>query len=799
MVFLLGILVLFTSEAQDTRTLAGIVTDANTGEELVGVSVYEEKSKTGTVSDESGSYSLNLSKGNYEITYRFIGYKTEIVKVRLNKDVRQDIQLFPSTEKIDEVEISAEAPDHNVRSTEISMERLNIQEVERIPVIMGETDIMKTIQLLPGITSIAEGESGYIVRGSGFDQNLILMDDMPIYYSSHMQGLYSVFNSDAVDGLTVYKGGTPARFGGRGASVLDVRMRESGFDAYRTKLSIGLITSKFSVEAPVIKDKLSVFVGGRSTRLGLGYLYDQINSGDKNSSGGKGGGKTGDGDSYTFFDPYERWYDLNAKVIYKLNDKNRFYFSGYYGQDYAITVGETDWGNRAGSIRWSHDYNSKLTSNTSLIYSQYYTHNVSFGGLYVFRSGITTSSIKQEFSWFPNDKNDIRFGFHSEYQDFNHGGLEDTSQDDAGKFMPPMQGLESALYIENDHKINDWLSAHYGLRWSIYHQLGPGEKHVYDEESNESISSENYPDHTDVISSYNHPEPRLALTFLLNENSSIKTSFNRNAQYLRLMSLGGEIQWYDIWMPTTSIIPPMLTDQVAAGYFRNFFDHQLKFSGEVYYKWLTNAADFEDGLHNYLVDNLEAYVATGKGRAYGLELSLEKPKGRFTGRISYNLGKSEYQIDVINSGRWYPNMFDKTQSLVALASYELFHNLTISATFLYSTGAPITLPEAYYNVSGVNFPFWEGRNKYRLPDYHRLDFGLKYEPDFMAFKLKNRHTKSSLELSFYNVYNRRNIRAVGLDQGAISIGSGGQPTATFQQYGISTYGFMPSFQINFQF
>ena len=297
------------------------------------------------------------------------------------------------------------------------------------------------------------------------------------------------------------------------------------------------------------------------------------------------------------------------------------------------------------------------------------------------------------------------------------------------------------------------------------------------------------------MSWYNTLEPRLAFTYLLNGNSSIKASYNRNAQYLRLMSLGGQIQWYDIWMPTTSHIPPMITDQLAGGYFRNFFNHQLKFTGELYYKWLTNAADFEDGLHNYLVDNLEAYVATGKGHAYGFEISLEKPKGKFNGRISYNLGRSEYQIDVINSGRWYPSMYDKTHSLSALASYELIKDLTISATFLYSTGSPITLPEAYYNVSGVNFPYWEGRNKYRLPNYHRLDLGLKYEPDFLAIKLNNRQIKTGLELSFYNVYNRRNIRTIGMSEGSKDNNSG----SVYQQNGISTYGFMPSFQINFKF
>ena len=447
-----------SSYAQSKYEISGIITDSETGEKLVGVTIYDVTSKKGTVTNKVGYYSLELSKGNYKLLYSYLGYNNTTKNISLSKNTTLNISLQPSAEQIDEVVVSTEAPDHNIRSAEVSVEKLSMKQIERIPVIMGETDIMKTIQLLSGITSISEGQSGYVVRGSGFDQNLILMDDMPIYYSSHMQGLFSVFNSDAVDGLTVYKGGTPARFGGRGASVLDVRMRESGFDQYRAGLSIGLITSKFSIEAPVVKDKLSIFIGGRSTKLGLGYMYDQYNARNSETTNvGKGGkdgsgGKGGDTD-YAFFAPSEYWWDMNAKIIYKMNDNNRLYLSGYYGQDHALTAaGDTDWGNRAASLRWSHDFNSKLTSNTSLIHSRYYTHGD--GGLYIFNSGITTNSIKQEFSWFANEKHEVRFGFQSEYQNFNHGELEDTDAG-AGKFMPSMQDLESALYIDNNQKITN--------------------------------------------------------------------------------------------------------------------------------------------------------------------------------------------------------------------------------------------------------------------------------------------------------------------------------------------------------
>jgi len=792
--------------AQEKYTISGIVTDAEMGEELIGVNVYEKEKSGGTTTKANGFYSLTLPGNTYRLVYSFVGYKTVEKEVHLTENIRVNIKLSPSPLTLGETVVSSEKEDHNITSTQVSVVKLDIKQVEKIPVIMGETDIFKTIQLLPGITSIAEGRSGFIVRGSGIDQNLILMDGMPIYYSSHMQGLYSVFNSDAVDGLTVYKGGIPAHFGGRGASVLDVRMKESDFDRYHAKLSIGLITSKFSLEAPVINDKLSVFLAGRSTKKSIGNLHDRIkeDNSQAGSQGGKGGGKGGKGtsdDDFYFFARNESWMDLNGKIVFKINDNNSLYLSGYAGRDSALTVGGlTEWGNRAASLRWSHRFSPSLLSNTSLIYSRYYTHAV--GGIYVFGSGIKTASFRQETSYFPNKSNKISFGFTSEYQDFNHGDLEDVTEN-FGKYMPPMQGLESAFFVENDQKLTQRLSTYYGLRYSLYHRLGPGDSFTYDEESNEPLSSEYFSERTDVMAFHHNLEPRFALAYLVDDRSSFKLSYNRNAQYLRLMTLGAEIQWYDIWMPSTENIDPMLTDQLALGYFRNFRDNEFKFSVETYYKRLNGAADFEDGLHNYLVDNLEAYVATGIGRSYGFEIMLEKTKGRFTSRLNYNLGRSDYKIDVINQGRWYSYMFDKTHDLAWVASFGLLKNLTLSSTFLYSTGRPVTLPEAYYYISNTPFPFWDGRNKYRLPDYHRLDFGIKYEPEFLKidFRKYNRAIKPSFGFSFYNIYNRRNVHTIDFSMGGIA-GKGGKnndATRLFEPYGTSTYGFIPSFQIDIQF
>ena len=781
---------------QDTFTISGKITDSKTGMALAGANIFEVKSERGTASDAEGQYLLSLTKGAYKLKISYIGYNTMQREIVLNENIVLDFALIPDPISMSRIDVSGIAPDHNVKSTEISVERLSIRQVEQIPVVMGETDIMKTIQLLPGITSIAEGRSGYIVRGSGIDQNLILMDGMPIYYSSHMQGLYSVFNSDAVKGLTVYKGGVPARFGGRGASVLDVQMRDGNIENFQGSVSAGLITSKFSLEAPIIKDKFSFFLSGRSTRLSGGSLYDEINDGtqtggrlnsDKGGGGKNDGGKgSSNSNDFRFFAPNESWFDINGKAIYHINEKQNLNLSFYVGRDSAMTVGLTEWGNRAALLRWENRFANKWLSNTSFIYSKYYTANIS--GIYRFHSGVSTQSVKQEFSFFPNQNNEVRFGITSEYQDFNHGSLEDATQNDGGKFMPGMQGLESALYIENDQKINDRISLYYGLRNSFYHQLGPGDRFTYDEVSNEPIEAEFFPGKTDIMSSYNSLEPRLAMTYLLSEQNSFKLSYNRNAQYLRLMSLGAEIEWYDIWMPTTKNIKPMLTDQFAMGYFHNFNNNEVKVSAEAYYKILNGAADFEDGLHNYLVDNLEAYVATGQGLAYGFETSIEKPTGKFTGRLSYNYGKSDYKIDVINQGRWYPYRFDKTHSLTMLSNLQLTSNLSVSGTFLYSTGRPVTLPEGYYHISGIPFPYWEGRNKYRLPDYHRLDFGVKYSPNIL--KRWTRGYKTTIDVSLYNVYDRRNIHTINFNQGKNML---------FEQIGQSTYGFMPSININVEF
>ncbi len=793
------------TNAQTSFLLSGIVKDATTGEVLPGVSVFEENTIIGIATNEKGFYSLKLKKGEHQLTFSFIGYEKSVKTINIEKAIKLNVVLNPSAIQLENVVLSAKKTDENITSTEVSIETLNIEQIKKIPIVMGETDIFKTIQMLPGINSVAEGRAGFIVRGGGLDQNLILMDEMPLYYASHQRGLYSVFNAAAVSEMTVYKGGVPARFGGRSSAVLDVRMTNGDFEKSSGEISLGLITSKFSIEAPLVKDKLSVFVAGRSTRWGFGYWSDQVDgNSDSNIKGGTSAGKGGTAGGLTFFQPEERWYDYNAKLIWKMNDKNRLTFSGYYGKDFAYTAaGLTNWGNEAGHLKWVHTFNKNLFSTSSLIVSRYNTFGD--GGRYQFYSGIGTYSVKQKFTYYAPNNATWRFGLHSEYQDFNHGSLVDVTQGDAGKFMPPMQGLESALFSEYEKTFNKKIAIHLGMRLSMYNRLGPGHTTVFDEESNEEIGRTEYSGATDVMTTYINPEPRASATYIFNQKNSIKASYNRNAQYLRLMTLGSDITWYDIWMPSTENVAPMVTDQVAMGYFRNFFNNKIELSTEVYYKYQNGVSDFEDGLHNYLVNNLEAYVAQGIGRSYGFEISVEKPKGDFTGRVSYNLGESLWEIDAVNQGRPYHNMFDITHSLNSQFSYNPskvkgLKDFTFSLNFVYYTGRPVTLPENYYYIGDVAMPYWEARNQYRLPDYHRMDIGINYEPESLSFKTKKNKRKfqPSLDISLYNIYNRRNIFTMDMVNNASAKG-GNDSSNVFSAQGRSTFGFVPSFQLVLKF
>ncbi len=793
-----------TPEKEKFR-VSGVITDTKTDENIKGATIYCDKTSDSAYTNINGYYSLTLPGDTLTITYSFTGYEPVTKEIVLVKDTSINIHLTSAITTLDKMVVVGEKKDFKITSTEMSVEKFEIEDIETIPVIMGEKDIMKTIQLTPGITSVAEGRSAIIVRGGSIDQNQIMMDGMPIYYFSHMNGLYSIFNSEAMEDMVVYKGGIPARYGGRAASFLDLTMKEGNNEEFHTTLGAGLIASNFFVEAPIVKEKLSFCVAGRSTRLGIGRLIDTIlirradTTSDTNVIIDKEQASQDDPRIFTASGAY--FNDLNGKIVYHINDKNSLYLSGYVGKDgesegvYSFHDYPKEWGNRAATLRWSHGFSPKLSSNTSLIYSQYWTYSEPYQQ--ILESGVRTGGLRQEFSWFPNSENTLMFGLCSEYQDFNHGtistdstvGEEKTRKGGKGpgKFMPAMQSVESALFVSNDQKIGSKLAAYYGLRYSLFHRVGPGYQVTYDEFNNPTDSL--YFHRRKIMQFYHNLEPRFSLNFLINEKNSIKFSYNRTAQYLRLMTNSMQLQYYDIWMPCTKNIKPLTSNQIALGYFRDFADHAVNFSAETFYKTSKREFDFEDGLENYFQSNLEAYVATGRGRSYGLELMLKKPSGKFTGWLSYNLGKSELKIDGINDNKWYVSKFDKTHDVTIVSSFKIFKSLSISGTWVYTTGNAVSLPTALYIIEGAEIPYYSGRNEYRIPDYHRLDLGIIYDPQLFTklFNRFNREFKTSLEFSLYNVYNRRNINYIGFRT------IKGETSSSLVPFGVSQYGIMPSF------
>jgi hypothetical protein len=568
-------------------------------------------------------------------------------------------------------------------------------------------------------------------------------------------------------------------------------MKESDPKRYHAAVSIGLITSKATLQAPLVEDKLSLFFTGRGTRYSIGrWIDNHRNDGPGVIKGTKTTGSGNDGGPI-FFPSGNFFHDMSGKLVCQPDGKNKFSLSGFTGYDDEWSIGHWFISNNAASFQWDHNFNTRFFSNTTLYYSKYSTKNLS--GAWEFNSWIQVRGLRQKFTWEPDKSHTLSAGFSSEYQDFNHGGLTDKEADTGGKFMPPMQGFESALFLEDEHKVTSRLAAYYGLRYSAYHQVGPGDRVYYSEQNNplEYVPHENF---YDVMTFYHSLQPRLSLSFMLSGANSIKATYNRTAQYVRLMTNNMQLQYYDIWMPSTHNINPMRTDQAAAGYFHNFLNNALKLSVEAYYKWARDDADFEDGLHNYFVNNLEAFVATGKGRSHGLELIMKKPGGRMTGWVSYNLSRSRIQIDAVNRGRWYASKFDKRHDFTFVTNIKLFGGMSLSANWLYSTGNAITLPEAVYEIEGITVPYYEGRNKYRLPDYHRLDLGLIVDAPLLrnTFKRYDRSFKTSLELSFYNVYNRRNVNAIGYTGGKGS-------NEKIGLFGTSLYGFMPTFLLNVEF
>lgn len=723
-----------------TFTLSGYLRDAASGEELLYASVSIPETDKGATTNEYGFYSLSLPKGNYRIRCSYVGYEAKDFEVTLDKNIRLDAELGAGT-VLQEVQVTATREDENVRSTQMSTATIAIKDAKLLPVLFGEQDILKTIQLLPGVSPNSEGNAGFFVRGGDADQNLVLLDEAPVYNASHLLGFFSVFNSDALKDVKLYKGGIPAQYGGRIASVLDIRMKNGNSKSTEISGGIGLIASRLTVETPLGDENGSVILSGRRTYADL--LLKAASA---------------DFDETTLY-----FYDFNAKVNYAFCEKDRLYLSGYFGRD-VFNLGRIglDWGNTTATLRWNHIFNDKLFSNTSLIYSDFdYGFGVDNAGTAInLASGIFNYNLKQDFNWYANPNNSLQFGGNAIVHLFKPGKFTSDDSDDTTTDMASevaqQQALETGFYVDNDQKINSSLSVYYGARFSTFSNIGACEVKTYN--ALDEVTATTAYGKGDFYHTYFGFEPRASATLLLDPKSSLKASYNRLYQYLHLLSNSTSGTPTDLWTPSTPLIKPEIGDQWAIGYFRNFKNNNYEFSVEAYYKDLYNQVDYEDGAETFLNPDLEAELVFGQGRAYGMEFFLKKNKGNLTGWIAYTLSKSERQFDAVNGGRWFSARQDRTHDISVVATYKLSPKLTLSGAWVYYTGDAVTFPTGKYEVDGEIITLFSGRNGDRMPDYHRLDLGLTWA------LTENAHWSSDLNFSVYNAYNRKNAFSITFEE-----------------------------------
>ncbi|MDX2415706.1 MAG: TonB-dependent receptor [Bacteroidales bacterium] len=766
MFLLFAMFPLFVS-AQQNNTLSGKITDAETGEDLIGVSIIAVDLTLGVASNAYGFYSLTLHAGEHLIRFSFVGYESIERIIDFSENSLLNIEIKPSITELDEVIVSAERDDNNIVAPELGIEKLNLKQIERIPVFFGEKDILKSIQLLPGVSNASEGSTGFNVRGGSIGQNLILLDEAPVYSSSHLMGFFSIFNSDAIKGATVYKGGIPARFGGRAASVLDVTMNNGNNKKFAASGGVGLVASRLALEAPLIKDRMSFILSARRTYAdlaALAFLPDNIID-----------------DNMKFY-----FYDLNAKLNITLNENNRLFLSGFFGKD-LLELGSgigTGWDNATGTIRWNHLFSNKLFSNTSLVYSKY-DYGFIFGSNSLrLKSGIQDLSLKENASWFINPENTLKFGFELTWHSFSPGEITTDEIIDFKVVRGEKKGLESAIYIQNEQEFNSRFNANYGIRISGFFQSGPAWLFNYDDSGLPSDSS--YYDKGEIASPYYGFEPRIILNYIINNKSSLKFSYNRMAQYLHLLSNTGAGLPTDVWMPSSNNIKALYVDHFSAGLFRNFHNNGIETSVEIYYKNISNASDFKDGADIIFNEHLESQILTGKGRSYGLELFVKKKYGRLQGWASYSLSRSENRIEGISNNNWYPVRHDKTHDVSLVTILNISKRFSASAVWIYTSGNAVTFPSGMYMLDNNPVPYYTERNGYRMPAYHRMDLSL-------TLKGKERKRfESAWDLSFYNLYNRHNAYMISFEE------STSVPGAT-EAVKLSLFGIVPSLGYKFKF
>ncbi|WP_250432687.1 TonB-dependent receptor [Hanstruepera flava] len=787
---ILGLLCLFCLSnhilfAQEKVTLSGIVSDSSNNETLIGVNILFPELSTGATTNEYGFYSITLPKGSYKLVVSYLGYQDISETIDLNESLTKNFSLSESVENLDEVIIKENVEKLNIRKPQMSINSLTANTIKQIPVVFGEADVIKAITLLPGVTTAGEGASGFNVRGGAADQNLILLDEATIYNSSHLFGFFSVFNPDAIKDLKLYKGGIPARYGGRVSSVLDIYQKEGNSNKFHMNGGIGLISSRLLAEGPINKGQGSFLLAGRATYAHLFLPLFEV-------------------ENKAYF------YDLNTKISYKLNQNNNVYLSGYFGRD-VFSLNESfknTYGNTVLNFRWNHLFSDKLFSNLSLIYSDYYYGlRLDFVG-FNWDSGIRNFNLKYDFKHYVSDKIKLQYGLNSIYHKFNPGEITPSSSDsgiNADKLIDKY-AFENAIYLDVEHKLTNRLMASYGLRYSSFLRLGQDELNVYENnqavnfnqelqvyEKAEPIGTETY-SRSDIIKSFGNFEPRVALAYELNNNSSIKASYNRLSQYLSLISNTSSPTPLDVWAPSGKYIEPQILDQVALGYFRNFKENMYSLELETFYKKVENRIDYIDGADLIANDAIEQVILNGEAKAYGLEILFRKNEGRFKGWIAYTLSKSEQRTPGrtpvepgINNGEWYSTPYDKTHDLSFTGSYDFNKKWRFNANFIFQTGQPVTYPNAQYEYNGISIPNFGLRNENRLPAYNRLDISATYVPK----PEKNKGWQGEWVFGIYNVYNRRNAASIQFQEN--------RDTGVNEAVRLSIFGIVPSISYNFKF
>ena len=718
-------------------TISGYVKDAESGESLIGATISVRELNKGTAANQYGFYSVSLKPANYILEFRYIGYQIIQKTINLNKDITINIELVPEEKKIAEVVIMADRPEANVKKAEMSISKLEMKTIKQVPALMGEVDVLKVIQMLPGVQSTAEGTSGFSVRGGGNDQNLILLDEATVYNASHLMGFFSVFNNDAVRDVKLYKGDIPANYGGRLSSVLDVRMKEGNNKKFAATGGIGLISSRLTLEGPIGNEKTSFLLAGRRTYADLFFPLMSDSSLKK---------------SKLYF------YDLNLKINHQINDRNRLYLSAYTGRDLFGQKGSSDagFGNLTGTLRWNHLISNKLFSNLSAVVARYdYSLKMKQGGSnYVWNSDMLDYTLKLDFNYFPNPQNEIKFGISSTFHDFNPADAYiEGERSRLGAAVPKNYALEHGLYISNEQKIGDKLTVKYGLRYTVFQNIGTATVYTFAKGyPNYSVTDTTYYASGKVFHTYMGLEPRLGINYTFNEESSLKASFSRTIQNMQLASNSSGGMPLDVWFPSGPNIKPQKANQYAIGYFRNFANNTIETSIESYYKQMYDVIDFKDNAQLLMNPRMEGDIRSGTAKAYGVELFVKKNSGRLNGWISYTLSKVRRTIAEINNGNPYPTTYDKPHNINVIVNYEFSNRVILSGNWVYATGAPITFPVGSYVIDNTYGKYYSARNGYRMRDYHRLDLSLTLK----GKEHPGKKWEGEWVFSMYNAYGRHN-------------------------------------------